>query len=64
MLADIDFFSFINPLEAIVKKELDSIDVDDIGNLEDLLRVVLIHEECGNLKVFVDSRELTRIINK
>ena len=64
MLADIDFFSFINSLEAIVKKELDSIDVDDIGNLEDLLRVVLIHEECGNFKVFVDSTELTRIINK
>ena len=42
----------------IVKEELDGIDIDDIGNLEDLLRIVFIHEECGNLKVFVDGREL------
>ena len=28
--------------------------------LEDLLRVMFIHEECGNLKVFVGSGELTR----
>ena len=74
--ADIDFFyfsSFIfkefekhNPLEAIVivKEELGSIDVDDIGNLEDLLRIVFINEEWGNLKVFVDGGELTRYINK
>ena len=34
----------------IVKEELDGIDIDDIGNLEDLLRIVFIHEECGNLK--------------
>ena len=26
----------------------------DIGNLEDLLRVVLIDEECGNLKVDIE----------
>ena len=39
-------------------------DIDDIGNLEDLLRIVIIHEECSNLKVFVDSGELTRNINK
>ena len=32
------------------KEELDVIDdIDDIGNLEDLLRTVIIHEECGNL---------------
>ena len=48
----------------IVKEELDGIDIDDIGNLEDLLRIVFIHEECGNLKVFVDGRELTGNINK
>ena len=47
----------------IVKKELDGIDVDDIGNLEDLLRIVFIHEEFGNLKVFVDGGELTGNIN-
>ena len=48
----------------IVKEELDGIDIDDIGNLEDLLRIVFIHEECGNLKVFVDGGELTGNINK
>ena len=48
----------------IVKEELDSTDKDDTGNLEDLLRIVFIHEECGNLKVFVDGGELTGNINK
>ena len=55
-----------NPSEkiVIVKEELDGIDIDDIGNLEDLLRIVFIHEECENLKVFVDSGELIENINK
>ena len=48
----------------IVKEELGGIDIDDIENLEDLLRIVFIHEECGNRKAFVDSGELTRNINK
>ena len=48
----------------MVKEELDGIDIDDIRNLEDLLRIVFIHEECENLKVFVDSGELTGNINK
>ena len=48
----------------IVKEELDGIVIDDIGNLEDLLRIVFIHEECGNLEVFVDGGELTGHINK
>ena len=48
----------------IVKKELDGIDMEDIGNLEDVLRIVFIHEECGNLNVFVDRGELTKNINK
>ena len=48
----------------IVKDELDGIDIDDIGNLEDLLRIVFIHEKCGNLKVFVDGGDLTGNINK
>ena len=48
----------------IVTEERDGIDIDDIGNLQDLLRTVFIHEECGNLKVFVDGGELTRIINE
>ena len=48
----------------IVKEELDGIDIDDIGNLEDFLRILFIHEKCGNLKVFLDGGELTRNINK
>ena len=47
----------------IIKEELDGIDID-IGKVEDLLRIVFIHEECGNLKVFVDGGELTGNINK
>ena len=55
-----------NPSEkiVIVKEELDGIDVDDIENLEDLRRIMFIHEQYGNLKVFVDGRELTGNINK
>ena len=45
-------------------EELVGIDIEDIGNLEDLLRIVFIHEECGNLKVFVDDGEPTRHISK
>ena len=48
----------------IVTEELDGIDINDIGNLKDLLRIVFIHEECGNLKVFVDGGKFTRNINK
>ena len=33
-------------------------------HLDDLLRIVFIHEKCGNLKVFVDGGELIRNINK
>ena len=33
----------------ILKEELDGIDKDDIGNLEDLQRIVFIHEVCCNL---------------
>ena len=55
-----------NPSEkiVIVKEELDGIYIRDIVNLEDLLRVVFLHEECGNLKVFVDGGGLTGNINK
>ena len=48
----------------IVKEELDGIDIDDIGNLEDYLRIVFIHDKCRNLKAFVDGGELTGNINK
>ena len=44
----------------IVKEE-----PDGIGNLvEDLIRLVFVHEECGNFKVFVNGGELTRNINE
>ena len=44
----------------IVKEELDGIDIDYIGDLEDLLRKVFLHEKWGNLKVFLDGGELTK----
>ena len=39
----------------IFDEEMDGIDTDDIGNTEDLLRVVFINEACGNLKVVIDG---------
>ena len=38
--------------------------LDGIGNLEHLPRLVFIDNECGNLKVFVDGRGITRNINQ
>ena len=41
------------------------IDKDDIGNWEDLLKVVVfIDEKCGNLKVVIDGGEFNRNINQ
>ena len=45
------------------KEELDGIDEDNIGNLEDLPGIVLTLEGCGNLKVFVEGGERARNIN-
>ena len=44
-----------NPSENFVRveEELNGIDIDDIGNLEDLPSVVTINEKCENLKVVV-----------
>ena len=53
-----------NSSEKNTTEELDGIDIDDIGNLEGLLRIVFIYEECGNLKVFVGGGELTRHTNE
>ena len=47
----------------IVEKELDCIDINDIGNLEDSPRLVFIDAECRNLIVVNDGAELTRNIN-
>ena len=46
------------------QKVVTGIKIDDTGNLEDLLRVVFIDEECGNLKVVNDGGELTRNIKQ
>ena len=42
----------------------DGVDIDDIGKIEELPRLLFIDEECGNRKVFVDGGQLTRNINK
>ena len=48
----------------IVEEKLNCADIDDIENLEDLPRFVLIDEKCRNLKVVKDGGELTRNINQ
>ena len=48
----------------IFGEELDYIDIDDIGNLEDSPRLVFINEECGNLIVVNDGGELTENISQ
>ena len=59
-------FSIKNSSEknVIAVEELDCIDIDDIGNLEDPPRLVLINEECGNLIVVNDVGELTKNISR
>ena len=55
-----------NPSEknVIVEEGLDGVDIDDVGNLEDSLRLLFIDEECENLIVVNDGWELTRNINQ
>ena len=48
----------------IVEEELNCIDIDDIGNLEDLFRLMFINEECGNLIVVNDGGEPTENISQ
>ena len=48
----------------IVQEGLDIIDIDDNRNLVDLIKVLSIDEESGNLKVIVDGGELTRNMNR
>ena len=43
----------------LVQEELDYIDADDIGNIEDSPRLVFIDEECGNL-IVVHINEKTK----
>ena len=42
----------------MVEEELDCIDIDDIGNLEDSPKLVFIDEECGNLIVVNDDGKI------
>ena len=55
-----------NPSEKVVilEEELNNVDINVFGKLEDLPRLVFIDEECGNLKVVNDGGELTRNINQ
>ena len=46
------------------EEELVCVDIDGIGNVEDLHRLVLIDEEYDNCNVVADGGELTRNINK
>ena len=48
----------------IVEEQLDGIDRDGTGNLEDLLKLVFINEDCWNPKVVVDGGEVARNINQ
>ena len=48
----------------IVQEELDCNDIDDIGNLEDSPRLVIINEECGNPILVNDDGELTKNISQ
>ena len=43
-----------NKVNAFEEKQ-DGIDIDGIGNLMDLPKLMFIDEECGNLKVVVDN---------
>ena len=55
-----------NPPEKVVidEKEPDGVDTDDIGDLEDLPRLLLIDEGCENLRVVVDGEKLARDIKQ
>ena len=48
----------------IAEEELNGTGIDEIGNLEDLPRFVLVNEECRNLEVVHDCGELTKNINQ
>ena len=48
----------------LVEEEIDGIDTDDNGSLEDSPRLVFIDEECGNLLEVNDGGELNRNINQ
>ena len=55
-----------NPSEkvVIVEEELNRVDIDDIGNLENLPRFVFMGEERGNIKVVNNGGELIRNVDQ
>ena len=57
------FKAYLNKNTNIVEERLDGIDRYEIGNLEDLPKLVFIHKKCGNLKAVVDGGELIKNIN-
>ena len=48
----------------LVEDKQNGTDIHDTGNLKDFPRLVLIDEECGNLKLINDNGEFTRNINQ
>ena len=60
--ADIDFSDFIFKANH-VEEELDDIDIDGIGNIEDLPRLLFINKECGSRNLVVNDGEHSRNIN-
>ena len=48
----------------IIEEELNCVDIDDIGNLENLRKFVFTDKECGNLKEVNYGGEPTRNINQ
>ena len=48
----------------MVEEELDGIDIDGIGNLVDLPRLMFIDEECGNLLKKLLMKSLLEIITE
>ena len=55
-----------NPSDKVVTadEELDAIDIDGIGNLVDLPRLMFINEKCTNLNVVVNSGWFTKSNNR
>ena len=61
------FYSRRQPLRKICYswgRTIDGIDINDKGNLEDSPRFVFIEEECKNIIVVNDKKELRRNINQ
>ena len=56
--------SSLSEKNVVAEEELDYIDGDDIENIEDSPRLMIIDEEYGNLILVPDGRDLTGNINQ